>query len=128
MHVYFIQAFGQRDLVRIKIGRAQSPEDRLRRLQTGSPVELKLLGKILCQSDEHAKKVEKLAHDIFHKQRRRGEWFHLSQKHLAQIKHLIMATAERQLEGEVTSVKIEKDKGLSVHERANRMLAPRPRF
>lgn len=95
MYVYFIEAFGVQALKRIKIGSSKWPEDRLARLQTGSPVKLKLLGKIRCKSDDHARRIENLAHNIFHKQRRRGEWFHLSKKHLAQMKSLITRAAER---------------------------------
>lgn len=98
MYVYFIEAFGQHDLKRIKIGRSRRPRARLEELQTGSPVKLKLLGTVRCKSDGHAKSVERYAHNIFHKQRRRGEWFHLSKKHLAQIKRLIEKVAERELE------------------------------
>jgi hypothetical protein len=94
MYVYFIQAFGEQDLQRIKIGMSDDPQDRLRKLQTGSPVKLKLLGSVRCKSRQHAAQVEKLAHGIFEKQRRRGEWFHLSRKHLGQIKSLIERAAQ----------------------------------
>jgi hypothetical protein len=77
MYVYFVQAFGEHELVRIKIGRSKNPEERLHDLQTGSAVKLKLLGKIKCRSNDHAKQVETLAHEIFYKQRKRGEWFRL---------------------------------------------------
>lgn len=98
MYVYFIQAFGERDLVRIKIGKSQNPEARLSQLQVGSAVKLKLLGKVKCRDDSHARSVEKFAHNIFHKQRKNGEWFNLSAQHIGQIKSLIEKAANRQQE------------------------------
>ena len=98
MFVYFVQAFGERDLIRIKIGRSRNPESRMRQLQVGSAVKLKMLGTVKCRDESHAQSIEKFAHSIFHKQRRRGEWFHLSVKHLAQMKHLIEEVASRQKE------------------------------
>ncbi len=96
MFVYFISAFGEHELKRIKIGYSRDPADRLQKLQTGSPVKLEMLGVIKCRDDSHAKSIEKLAHNIFHKQRKRGEWFNLSRKHLGQIKSLIATAAARQ--------------------------------
>lgn len=93
MFVYFIQAFGERELIRIKIGRSKDPEARLAALQVGSAVKLKMLGSVKCRSEDHAKRVENLAHNLFHKQRRRGEWFRLSMKHIDQIKSLISNAA-----------------------------------
>ncbi len=95
MFVYFISAFGEQHLKRIKIGYSKDPVDRLQKLQTGSPVRLELLGTVRCRDESHAKSIEKLAHNIFYKQRRQGEWFHLSKKHLAQIKSLIIQASNR---------------------------------
>ena len=96
MYVYFIQAFGQKELILIKIGKASDPQARLRQLQTGSPIKLKMLGTVKCRDDSHARSIEKLAHNIFHEQRRRGEWFRLSAKHIKQIKSLVETAASRQ--------------------------------
>ena len=98
MYVYFIQAFGERELVRIKIGKARDPDARLRDLQVGSPVKLKMLGKVKCRDDSHARSIEKFAHSLFYKQRKRGEWFRLSEKHIRQVKSLIETAAIRQAE------------------------------
>jgi hypothetical protein len=87
MYVYFLTAFGENPL--IKIGKANDPVERMKALQTGSPFKLKMLGSVKCKSELHALQVERPAHDIFRKQRRRGEWFRLSQKHTAMIKSLI---------------------------------------
>jgi len=99
MFVYFISAFGEQSLQRIKIGYSRDPEDRLQKLQVGSPVRLKLIGTVKCRDERHARSIEKLAHNIFHEQRRTGEWFHLSRKHLGQIKHLIETAAAKQSAG-----------------------------
>jgi hypothetical protein len=98
MYVYFIQAFGERSLVRIKIGKSRNPEARLSQLQVGSAVKLKLLGKVKCRDESHACSIEKFAHNIFHKQRKHGEWFNLSAKHIQQIKNLIEKAAARETE------------------------------
>lgn len=96
MYVYFIEAFSEHELKRIKIGSSKWPEERLAKLQIGSPVKLKLMGKIRCKSDDHAKRIEKFAHNIFHAQRKRGEWFRLSRKHIEQMKSLIQRAAEKE--------------------------------
>ena len=97
MFVYFIKAFGGQAMLRIKIGSSKNPEARLRDLQVGSPVKLVLIGTVRCKSNDHAKRIERFAHNIFYKQRRRGEWFHLSEKHLRQMESLIKRAAERQV-------------------------------
>lgn len=73
MYVYFIRTM--KSPRRVKVGKAKHPEQRLKTLQTGNPVELKLIGKIRCQSDKHALEIEKLFHQKFKKYRIRGEWF-----------------------------------------------------
>lgn len=92
MFVYFIKAYGECPL--IKIGRSKTPEKRMSQLQIGCPFKLKMIGFMKCRDDSHAKSVEKLAHNIFYKQRRRGEWFKLSEAHRAQIESLIKKCAE----------------------------------
>lgn len=93
MYVYFVKAWGECPL--IKIGKANKPEERIKQLQTGCPFKLNLLGTVRCKSEFHAKQVETMAHRIFYKQRRRGEWFKLSAKHMEQIVSLIQrANAE----------------------------------
>lgn len=89
MQVYFITAFHERSLVQVKIGYSKDPDARLRDLQTGSALKLKLWGTVPCRSAEHARQVEKLAHRLFHKQRRRGEWFHLSQSQMQALRNVV---------------------------------------
>lgn len=72
-----------------KIGKARDPQQRLATLQTGSPERMEILGCIQCKSDKHAFQLEKLAHEAFRVNRRRGEWFTYSpiiQKFVSTIK------------------------------------------
>lgn len=87
MYVYFLKARGEDVL--IKIGRSRDPERRVSELQTGSPFKLKLLGRVRCKNDFHAKQVEKAVHRIFHHCRRRGEWFKLSKQTLSTLHQII---------------------------------------
>jgi hypothetical protein len=69
-HLYFIEMVG---CSRVKIGRGNNPQARLKTLQVGSPYKLKLLGVVEnCGADEAE----------FHRLLRgcwiRGEWFHWS--------------------------------------------------
>ncbi|TET49112.1 MAG: hypothetical protein E3J58_05590 [Actinomycetota bacterium] len=65
--VYYIQA---KDGGRIKIGYAEFPASRLKRLQMGSPVELIL---IAVQEGNHL--TEKMIHNEFRHSRAHFEWF-----------------------------------------------------
>lgn len=97
MYVYFLKAaaplVGPKGAGRagslIKIGSAADPMKRMAKLQTGSPVQLRMIGSVRCRDAAHARCVERLAHNIFAKQRRRGEWFRLSARHEAQLVSLI---------------------------------------
>lgn len=86
-YVYFIKTFKESPL--IKIGYSKNPKKRLSVLQIGSASKLQLMGVIKCKDESHAKSIEKLAHNIFYKQRKRGEWFRLSEKHEQQLISLI---------------------------------------
>lgn len=98
MFVYFIRAkFGSKY---IKIGKANNVERRIMELQIGNPVPLTLIDKVRCKSEFHAKQVEKLAHNIFYKQRRHGEWFNLSAKHEKQLQSLIERAAQAYMIGD----------------------------
>jgi hypothetical protein len=68
MPVYFIQGGGL-----TKVGYASSPEGRLRGLQTGSPVSLRLV-RVLDGTDRH----EKDLHLQFARHHSHGEWFRLT--------------------------------------------------
>lgn len=68
--IYFAEAVGQE---RIKIGKADNPEARIMQLQTGSAVQLRLLGVL---ADDPSK--EAALHAAFAKDGIQGEWFHAS--------------------------------------------------
>lgn len=65
--IYFVQPEGGG---LIKIGRADDPEARLRGLQVGSPVKLKL-----CSFHEADTEMEMRLHFLFAAYREHGEWF-----------------------------------------------------
>ena len=71
MPVYFI---GQEDHgpFAIKIGKAKNIQKRRKQLQTGNPVELKILGWLLSDNDLV---LEKQLHQSFRHARGQGEWF-----------------------------------------------------
>jgi hypothetical protein len=77
--IYFIEAIGQD---RIKIGKADNPESSLKTLQTGSPVELKLLGILV---DKPSRELD--LHTQFAADRIHGEWFHATERLREFIRH-----------------------------------------
>jgi hypothetical protein len=97
MYVYFIQGFKERAFSQIKIGHSANPVERLARLQTGCPAKLTLLGTVRCKSDLHAAQVEKLIHRMFWKQRRRGEWFRLSEAQKRTLSSVIRKVAQAEI-------------------------------
>lgn len=78
-YVYLIQAG---DSFRFKIGRSVDPERRIKEIQIGSSVKLKLL----CQKNCRDMCVqENRWHELFGASRRHGEWFDLDEKQLPKI-------------------------------------------
>lgn len=71
--VYFIS-----DGTFTKIGKADEPNRRLKKLQTGNVKELKLIN--LIEGDYE---IESKLHEIFHRYRVRGEWFNLPEYYLS---------------------------------------------
>ncbi|HYV34754.1 MAG TPA: GIY-YIG nuclease family protein [Gemmataceae bacterium] len=71
-YIYFVEAVGQD---RIKIGKADDPEARVRQLQTGSAVELRLLAVMTAQPSQEAE-----LHTAFAKERCQGEWFRATEE------------------------------------------------
>jgi hypothetical protein len=69
-HVYFVEGGGL-----VKIGIAQFPEIRLRALQVGSPVPLRLLKVIPIGRKWDAYRKEEALHEQFAAHRVHGEWF-----------------------------------------------------
>ncbi len=60
---------------RIKIGIAENPFERLKQLQTGNPLKLKMLLAIHLQNDGD---IEQLLHDKLTSYHAHGEWFDIS--------------------------------------------------
>lgn len=71
MPVYFLGEIEEGHF-RVKIGVAKDIKNRVRQLQTGNSIELRLLGWI--ETDEPFN-MERLLHTHFKKDHRRGEWF-----------------------------------------------------
>jgi hypothetical protein len=72
--IYFIRAIqGPRHSARVKIGWTRDPRKRLKDLQTGSPVELYLIGAIPGGRED-----ERAMHERFALSRMHGEWFALT--------------------------------------------------
>lgn len=74
-YIYFILNC---DSEAVKIGIAKNVKQRIASLQTSSPSELKLLGKIQAESVSKARELEQSLHKTFDKYRVRGEWFEAS--------------------------------------------------
>ncbi len=71
-YVYFVE---QEGLGFIKVGVAKNVEKRITKLQTASPVKLKLLTAILVGGRNQAFFMEKAIHERLKKYRVEGEWF-----------------------------------------------------
>lgn len=69
-----------------KIGKTTNPDDRLSRLQTGNPFQIRYEILIRCD-DNHA--VEQALHRRFDQKNMTGEWFRLSPEDINDIKFLI---------------------------------------
>ena len=72
LYIYFIEAVGTD---KVKIGIAKDPEERLKQLQTGSSVKLRLMDSIGAYANE-----EKKLHLKFKDLRHSGEWFFLTKE------------------------------------------------
>lgn len=70
MFVYFIVA-GEF----VKVGKAVNPGLRMKELQTGCPMKMRLHATLDCGSDRLALIQERYIHHLFRKHRMRGEWF-----------------------------------------------------
>lgn len=92
MFVYFIRTTAKP--FRVKIGKSSDPIARMRTLQTGCPVRLKLLGTLKCESDSHAFEVEKAMHEVLAPFRLDGEWFKLTQVVRLAIHRVVYSSKE----------------------------------
>ena len=78
-YVYLIQAG---ESFRFKIGRSVNPVRRIKEMQVGSPIALKLLCQKKCRD---MCLQESRWHEIFGCSRKHGEWFDLDEKQLPKI-------------------------------------------
>lgn len=76
-YVYFILSEQSKS---VKIGYSSTPEKRLDNLQTGSPVQLKLIGKLQATKSDEAS-----FHAHYQEYRTHGEWFALPQDEIDAI-------------------------------------------
>ncbi len=84
MYVYLIQA-GNKKIDPVKVGFSKDPERRVKDLQTGNPKPLRLLMKIKCNDDKHARKLEKTLHEMLGNQNIHLEWFKLKKTHVMKM-------------------------------------------
>ncbi len=70
--VYFIMAGNKKA---IKIGNAVDIDRRIKELQIGNHLSLKLIASIECDNRTHAIEMEARFHRLFNNQKMRGEWF-----------------------------------------------------
>ncbi len=63
---------------KVKIGKANNPEQRLATFQTGIPEDLIIFGLIGCNSDSEALTLESKLHYEYKEVNIRGEWFNLN--------------------------------------------------
>lgn len=108
MYVYFIKSKDEFAKQLVKVGKANDPESRLRELQTGSPIKLRLIGKIKCKTEYQAFQLEKAIHRIFRNRHRRGEWFTLGDYNMGVIKRCI-AAAEQSQQAEALNAEMDRE-------------------
>lgn len=81
MYVYIIQS-GNKPKHPVKIGMSDNPEGRVKQLQTGNPVELRLLVIFKCDSRAHAFNLEHTLHKLLNSRHISGEWFSVSKSNI----------------------------------------------
>jgi len=84
MFVYLMQS-GTKKTDPIKVGYSQEPETRLKQLQTGNPIPLKLIMKIKCDDEKHARRLEKSLHEMLSTQNVFLEWYTLKGSHIRKM-------------------------------------------
>lgn len=75
MFVYMIGAFSPKRLVSIKVGVTKDVAKRIKQIQTGQALEVRLIAAWKAKGRLHAFDVEASVHRQFGKQRVRGEWY-----------------------------------------------------
>ena len=75
-----------------KIGQTSNMQNRMRNLQTGSPIKLEIVKFI---QTEDALTIERKLHDAFRETRIRGEWFALKKGQVRAVKKLLHKNRKR---------------------------------
>ncbi len=81
MYVYIIQS-GFKEKAPVKVGMSDDPNKRIKQLQTGNPLELRLLLSIKCTSRDHAYNLERTLHTLLSSNNIMNEWFSICKSNL----------------------------------------------
>ena len=83
-YVYIIECQGK-----LKIGKSQNPEQRLKELNTGNPNKLRLIHCEKFASQKASSEAEAMMHYYFEAEKIRGEWFKSNKKEAIEILNLL---------------------------------------
>lgn len=89
--IYFINSDGRADCIKIGYTR-RDPQDRLRKLQTATPDQLRLIGAV-----EGERYLERMLHKRYQHLRIRGEWFRIPEARMRVQIALLKKQQERQM-------------------------------
>ena len=94
---YYVYAISSED--NIKIGYTKNIEGRLSGLQVGNPIQLRLIGTLVCSGEYKAREIENKLHVKFQRNRLSGEWFKISTKtvleNFSEIKQELIETSNK---------------------------------
>lgn len=71
--ISYVYLIGYKD--KLKIGKSNNPEKRLKTLQTATPEQLSIKGLIACDTEKEAFELEKLLHNDYKSCKINNEWF-----------------------------------------------------
>ena len=81
--VYFITTSSLKPYV--KIGRTNNIKKRIRQLQVGNPLKIRLIGIINCSCKKISAKLERELHNKLSYKNKSGEWFFLENKDYSKL-------------------------------------------
>ena len=111
--VYFIRS-GKKKNHPVKIGYTSKLGRRLTQIQTHNPYPVELVCSIVCESKEHAQKLERFLHrQLYHRCHLTGEWFNLYNVNLKSIIEKFN-TSHKQMFPDFEPVNLESGKKLTV--------------
>lgn len=85
MNIYMIAGEIQGKSLQVKIGKSADPVKRLKALQCGSPVYLRIIACVQCDSRNKASAAERQCHIKLSSQQMHGEWFLLRQEQIDEV-------------------------------------------